>query len=182
MLTPEQAEGPFHVPDRLLRRDITEGRPGVPLTLALTVRSADACRALPGATVEIWHCDAHGAYSGVDAGGSHERSRFLRGGQRTDHRARAVFRTIYPGWYQGRTPHVHGKVHVGGDEVHTGQLYFPDATTQAVHRRAPYASRGRPPMRNADDGIYAQGGRQSTLSLTRSGAGHVGRLSLVVGV
>jgi MoxR-like ATPase len=54
---------------------------------------------------------------------------FLRGVQRTDAKGVAVFRTIYPGWYPGRTVHIHTMVHLGGNVVHTGQLYFADAVT-----------------------------------------------------
>ena len=44
--------------------------------------------------------------------------------------------------YPGRTPHIHMKVHVGGTEVHTGQLFFSDATSAAVYRTSAYAGRG----------------------------------------
>jgi protocatechuate 3,4-dioxygenase beta subunit len=91
-----------------------------------------------------------------------------------------VFDTVYPGWYQGRTPHIHVKVHVAGQEVHTGQLYFDEAVTRTVYRRAPYASHGEPTTVNSSDGIYAQGGRQSTPDLTRRADGYVGRLVLGV--
>ena len=52
-----------------------------------------------------------------------------------------MFRTIYPGWYPGRTVHIHVQVSLGGNVVHTGQLYFPDTLTDAVYRRAPYSRR-----------------------------------------
>ncbi len=69
---------------------------------------------------------------------------FLRGVQRTDAKGLAVFRTIYPGWYQGRTVHIHTKVHLGGNVVHTGQLYFSDAVTDAVYKREPVRRAARP--------------------------------------
>ena len=90
---------------------------------------------------------------------------FLRGVQRADAKGVAVFRTIYPGWYQGRTVHIHVMVHIGGNVVHTGQLYFPDAVTDAVYRRAPYTRRPSRTTRNAADSIYRNGGRRSTLKL-----------------
>ncbi len=71
---------------------------------------------------------------------------FLRGVQKTDANGLAVFTTIYPGWYQGRAVHIHVKVHVGGNVVHTGQLFFSDALTDAVYKTAPYAARGAPDM------------------------------------
>ena len=95
----------------------------------------------------------------------------MRGIQRTNAKGLAQFRTVYPGWYQGRTVHIHVKVHVGGNVVHTGQLYFPDAITDAVYRRAPYTSRPSRTTRNADDMIYRNGGRRSLLSVRRNSAG-----------
>ena len=59
----------------------------------------------------------------------------MRGIQRTDATGLAIFKTVYPGWYPGRTVHIHVKVHVGGSVVHTGQLFFPDALTDAVYKR-----------------------------------------------
>ena len=64
---------------------------------------------------------------------------FLRGGQRTNASGVATFETIYPGWYPGRAVHIHVKVHVGGNVVHTGQLFFPAASPNAVYRKAPYS-------------------------------------------
>ena len=69
---------------------------------------------------------------------------FLRGIQRTDKNGLALFTTIYPGWYPGRAVHIHVKVHVGGNVVHTGQLFFPDALTREVYKAAAYAARGNP--------------------------------------
>jgi protocatechuate 3,4-dioxygenase beta subunit len=176
-LTPEQTEGPYYIDDHLLRTDIRAGSKGVLLDLRLPVSSAAACAPIHGATVEIWHANALGVYSGFGTG---QGKTFLRGGVKTDSRGLARFRTIYPGWYQGRTVHIHVKVHVAGNVVHTGQLYFPDATTDAVYRHAPYATRGQRTTRNAQDGIYASGGRQSTLSLRRSATGYIGTKGLVV--
>ena len=121
VLTAEATEGPYYLDLDRLRSDITEDREGRALQLNFTVQDAAACEPIPGATVEIWHADATGAYSGFEAGGSSASSTFLRGGQPTDRSGRASFRTIYPGWYQGRAPHIHVKVHVEGDEVDTGQ-------------------------------------------------------------
>jgi protocatechuate 3,4-dioxygenase beta subunit len=177
VLAPEQTEGPFYLDDARLRRNITEGRPGVALTTRLTVVDVSTCRAIRGAAVDIWHCDAAGDYSGtgVDAD-----ERFLRGVQRTDAKGVAVFRTIYPGWYPGRTVHIHVMVHVGGNVVHTGQLYFPDGLTDTVFRRSPYNRRGSRDTRNVADSIYRNGGRRSTLKLRKSGSGYVASIAMGV--
>jgi protocatechuate 3,4-dioxygenase beta subunit len=178
VLTPEQTEGPYYVANERLRRNITEGRPGTPLTLRLTVVDAKTCRPIKGAAVDIWHCDASGIYSGFGAGRASRT--FMRGIQRTNANGVATFRTVYPGWYQGRTVHIHVKVHVRGNVVHTGQLYFPDRVTDAAYRRAPYTRRPNRDVRNADDAIFRSGGKRSLLSLRRSGAGYVGSIRMGV--
>ena len=177
VLAPEQTEGPYYVDDAAVRRNVTEGRPGVPLTLRLTVVNVANCKAIKGASVEIWHCDAEGAYSatGAEAG-----ERFLRGIQRTDARGVASFRTLYPGRYPGRTVHIHTMVHIGGNVVHTGQLYFSDAVTDSVYRRSPYSRRPSRSTRNAQDSIYRNGGRRSTLKLAKRGSVYVGSITMGV--
>jgi protocatechuate 3,4-dioxygenase beta subunit len=181
VLTREVTEGPYWIANSLTRRNITEGHPGIPLALHFTVVHATTCEPISGADVEVWHADARGVYSGV--GPASASSRFLRGHQRTDAAGLAVFRTIYPGWYRGRTPHIHMKVHSGGDVVHTGQVFFRDATSDAVYRTSAYRSRGTPDTTNGRDGIYAQaGGSAATLKLTKrsGGAGYVGAITLGV--
>jgi protocatechuate 3,4-dioxygenase beta subunit len=176
VLAPEQTEGPYYLDDAAIRRNVTEGRSGVALTLRLTVVNVANCKPIKGAAVEIWHCDAGGDYSGVqgDAG------MFLRGIQRTDAKGLALFKTIYPGWYQGRTVHIHTMVHLGGNVVHTGQLYFSDAITDAVYKRTPYNQRPGRTTRNAADSIYRNGGKRSTLKLVRSGAAYTGSITMGV--
>ena len=101
---------------------------------------ASRCTAIAGATVEIWHCDALGVYSGAIAGNpGHELpARRISAQTRS---GLASFATIYPGWYPGRAVHIHVKVHVAGAVVHTGQLFFPAAVTDAVYTRAPVPDR-----------------------------------------
>jgi protocatechuate 3,4-dioxygenase beta subunit len=178
ILTPEMTEGPYYIAGEKLRRNITEGRPGTRLELRLQVVNATTCVPISGAIVDIWHADASGVYSGFGAGASSHT--FMRGIQRTDRNGLAVFQTVYPGWYQGRTVHIHVKVHVGGNVVHTGQLFFSDTLTDTVYKRSPYNRRPNRDVRNAQDTIYQSGGRQSTLVVRRKGSGYVG--SLVMGV
>src|SRR5436190_23021106 len=127
VLTPEQTEGPYYIANERVRRNVTDGRSGTQLNLRLRVVDAATCRPIKGAAVDIWHADAAGVYSGFGEGAANRTA--MRGVQRTDAKGLAIFRTVYPGWYQGRTVHIHVKVHIGGNVVHTGQLYFPDATT-----------------------------------------------------
>jgi hypothetical protein len=179
VLAPEQTEGPYYVDDAAVRRNVTEGRPGVALTLRLTVVDASTCKPVKGAAVEIWHCDAAGTYSGTSQQDT-EDERFLRGVQPTDATGLALFRTIYPGWYPGRTVHIHTMVHIGGNVVHTGQLYFSDVVTDAVFRRSPYNTRPNRNPRNSGDSIYRNGGKRSTLKLVRKGSAYTGSITMGV--
>jgi protocatechuate 3,4-dioxygenase beta subunit len=176
VLAPEQTEGPYYLDGAAIRRNVTEGRPGVALTLRLTVVNVANCKPIKGAAVEIWHCDAGGDYSGVQG----DTGTFLRGVQRTDAKGLALFKTIYPGWYQGRTVHIHTMVHLGGNVVHTGQLYFHDTLTDAVYTRSPYNQRPGRTTRNAADSIYRNGGKRSTLKLVRSGSAYTGSIRMGV--
>jgi protocatechuate 3,4-dioxygenase beta subunit len=179
VLSPEMTQGPYYVPGDKFRRTITEGKPGVPLTLKLTVVDVSTCRAINGAAVDIWHCDAGGVYSETSVQGTEDRT-FLRGIQKTDAKGVVTFRTIYPGWYQGRTVHIHVKVALGGNVVHTGQLFFSDRLTDAVYKRAPYSRRPGRSTRNATDSIFRNGGSKSLLRMTKTGKGYVGTISMGV--
>src|SRR5437879_4439249 len=176
VLTPEQTEGPYYIADEKVRRNITEGRPGAPLTLRATVVSASSCKPIKGAAVDVWHADAAGTYSGVLG----NTGTFMRGIQKTNAKGVALFQTVYPGWYQGRTVHIHVKVHIGGNVVHTGQLYFPDTLTDTVYSSSPYSNRPNRDTRNATDSVYRNGGSKSMLSLHKSGSGYVAAITMGV--
>jgi protocatechuate 3,4-dioxygenase beta subunit len=176
VLSPELTEGPYYIAGEKVRRNITDGRPGAALALHLTVLNASSCSPIKGAAVDIWHCDASGAYSGLNGSGT----TFMRGIQRTDAKGLAVFHTVYPGWYTGRAVHIHVKVHVGGSVVHTGQLFFSDSLTDRVYRRSPYNKRGSRDTRNAQDSIYRNGGKRGLLSVRPHGSGFVGSIAMGV--
>jgi len=181
VLTPELTEGPYYVAGERLRRDITGGKHGAPLELRLGVVNASTCKPIAGAAVDVWHCDALGVYSGAVA--NNPGTNFLRGVQRTNAKGVATFETIYPGWYPGRAVHVHVKVHIGGSVVHTGQLFFQAAVTNAVYREEPYRSHGTTPdTSNPADAIFRNGGARGMLALTRRGAGYVGSVAMGVHV
>src|SRR5437764_10773283 len=170
VLAPEMTEGPYYVPNEKVRRNITEGRPGTPLLLHLTVVDASTCRPIKGAAVDIWHADAGGVYSGETVEDTVGQT-FMRGIQRTNAHGLASFQTVYPGWYTGRTVHIHVKVHIGGNVVHTGQLFFPDTLTDKVYRRAPYSARPGRTTKNSNDFVFANGGKNSMLSVKSDGVG-----------
>src|SRR5262245_2128464 len=174
VLTPEMTEGPYYLADGILRRDVTEGKPGKALRLELVVADAAKCTPVPGLMVEVWHADATGDYSGFGNGGA--TTTFLRGGQNTDTDGKVVFQTIYPGWYRGRTVHIHVKVH-DGNTVHTTQLFFDQDLTNDVFTASPYQGHSGGTT-NAQDNIYSGGGAQTTLRMTPSGDGYIGSLNL----
>jgi protocatechuate 3,4-dioxygenase beta subunit len=180
VLTPELTEGPYYVPNEKVRRNITEGKPGVALELRLTVVNASTCKPIRNAVVDIWHADAGGVYSGAIAGNAG--TNFLRGVQRTDKNGLALFKTIYPGWYEGRATHIHVKVYLSGNVVHTGQFFFNESISNAVYKRTPYSSHGLADTPNASDSIYRNGGSRSMLKLKRavSGSGYVGAITMGV--
>ena len=178
VLTPELTEGPYYIAGEKLRRDIRDGHPGTLLTLRLSVLNASTCKPIKGAAVDIWHADAAGNYSGF-GGGAASRT-FMRGIQKTDADGLALFTTVYPGWYQGRAVHIHVKVHVGGNVVHTGQFFFPDAITRQAYLARPYAARGNPDLTNAQDSIFVNGGKRSMLTVRKHGAAYVASIAMGV--
>jgi protocatechuate 3,4-dioxygenase beta subunit len=192
-LTPEQEEGPFYVALEKVRRTITLGRPGVPLHLRIKVVTT-AGRLVTNAACDIWQCDALGVYSD-ESSQSTAGQTWLRGVQLTGSDGIAEFVTIYPGHYQGRTTHIHVKVHVGGHTSakayhsghvsHTGQLLFDDAVTTRVYRLAPYTSDTAVRVLNGSDQVYVgQGGSKSRLKLQPLGSqvadGYLATITLVV--
>jgi protocatechuate 3,4-dioxygenase beta subunit len=179
VLAPEMTEGPYYVEGDKVRRNITEGKAGVPLTLRLTVLNVSTCKPIRNAAVDIWHCDAGGVYSETSVQGTEDLT-FLRGIQPTDKNGLALFKTIYPGWYSGRTVHIHVKVYLGGRTEHTGQLFFPDSLTDAVYTRSPYSQRPSRNIRNATDSIFRNGGNRSLLKLRKDGSGYVGSITMGV--
>lgn len=187
IVRPSQTEGPYFVDTELDRSDIRSDPAdgsvceGARLDLEFHVSSLDPqrCEPLPGALVDVWQCDAAGVYSGVedindrfDTTGK----RFLRGHQVTDGQGVARFTTIYPGWYRGRTVHIHFKIRTnpGGAEGHefTSQLYFDDAFTDRVFEALPYAANTDRRTRNPDDGIYRGSGSQLLLDVTEDDEGY----------
>jgi len=132
---------------------------------------------LPGAQVDIWHCDALGVYSdATDRSFNTVGQDFLRGYQVTDANGVVKFTTIYPGWYPGRAVHIHFKVRgtnaSGQNYEFTSQFFFDDALSEQVFTQGAYAAKGTGFLRNAQDNIFRGGGDQTTLTLTPSGDGY----------
>jgi protocatechuate 3,4-dioxygenase beta subunit len=200
--SPSVTEGPFFVDEKLNRSDLVnagggETRPsvasGLPLALAFQVyklekdaAGADKVTPFEGACIDVWHADAKGVYSDESGGMNHEDTggqTWLRGYQITDAGGRAQFRTIVPGWYASRTPHIHFKVRRFNEEhktiaEFTSQLFFHEDDLQRILAKSPYSDtrtgggahggpggrgpRGRSANQagrdtmNADDDIYSE--------------------------
>lgn len=179
VVTPDETEGPYFVDEMLnrsdIRRDPTSGAVSTGIPLALTVRvykTGTACEPLAGASVDIWHCDADGLYSDVSANNT-VGQKFLRGYQETDANGVETFITVYPGWYQGRTVHIHFKIRTfdGASTTYefTSQLFFDDSLTDQVYQDAPYSSRPNRSMLNSNDNIYDD---MLLMNVTPSGDGY----------
>ncbi|WP_149825489.1 intradiol ring-cleavage dioxygenase [Streptomyces tailanensis] len=198
-LTKEMTEGPYYLDGQLVRTNIAEDKTGIPLQLTLTVVDDDTCAPLSNALVELWHADALGEYSGFVGNNGHDEpdnGTFLRGGVLTNSSGVARITSVYPGWYRGRCIHIHLKVHTnvtltsdgsftGGQELHTGQLFFDETITTRVAALSPYSTNTAPRTTLAQDSIYDEGGAASgLLTLTALGstpsAGYAGTLTVGV--
>ncbi|MET9792679.1 intradiol ring-cleavage dioxygenase [Streptomyces canus] len=203
-------EGPYYLDGALVRKDITEGKSGVPLTLRLTVVDAtDGCTPVKGAAVEIWHCDAWGYYSGYttanpggsapaesEDGSTANDNTYLRGYQIANANGVVKFETIFPGWYTPRTCHIHVKVHTGGEKEdgtyeggtvnYTGQLFFDDTIAEEIFALEPYSQHSGSYTTLDDDMVYGGGGDSSGLLTLKAvhkadpSKGYKGSLSLAI--
>ena len=195
VVTPQQTEGPYFVDERLDRSDIRTDpldgsvREGVPLKLTLQVTevNGDACTPLAGTYVDLWQCDAHGVYSDVDDRSTGSRagtSKFLRGYQVTDENGTVQFMTILPGWYGGRTVHIHFKVRTALDtrsaREMVSQFYFDDALIDQIQALPPYASNAQRRVRNNQDGLFRNGGDRLIVPLAQDGDGYAGTFNVGV--
>jgi protocatechuate 3,4-dioxygenase beta subunit len=188
-LAVQQTEGPYYFDADSIRSDIREGHDGTRLRLAIRVRDAESCEPLKNAVVDVWHCDALGVYSGFEAAstgaggggaggeGPTDKEKYLRGAQVTNSDGIVEFVTIYPGWYRGRTVHIHAKVHVDNQSALTTQFYFDEDVTERVYTRRPYSEHSGRDQFNDSDGIFDE---SLLLDLSKEGDGYVGAISLDV--
>lgn len=142
-------EGPYYLSGMPVRSTISETEKGIKTTLTFTVVDS-ACKAIKGATVDVWHANASGQYSGVDGNSG----TYLRGSQVTNAKGQVTFTTIYPGWYPARTMHIHIKVWRDGQQILTTQFFATDSASAKIYAMSPYSVRGQAAVNNARDGIY----------------------------
>ena len=203
---PQVTEGPYWVDEKLFRSDIRTdpstgtARQGVLLTLAITVIDSisGTCVPLSGAWVDIWHCDAIGIYSDestYNPGGgtgnvTTKGQKFLRGYQITDSNGQVTFTTVYPGWYAGRTIHIHARIRTWTSTSYSTELadfvtqfFFDETINNAVLAQAPYNTRtSARDTTNANDGVYngAQNKTAMLVTLTQMGSGYTAAITLDV--
>jgi protocatechuate 3,4-dioxygenase beta subunit len=146
----------------LTRKDISEGQNGLPVRLAFLIVD-ESCQPVPGATVDIWHTSAGGLYSGADAsnmctfGDAAARAgRWFRGVQTANASGRVDFDSCFPGWYSGRTIHIHFTVRVNDSAAVTSQLFFDDRLVDEIVANQPvYRDRGARNTTNQNDGVVS---------------------------
>lgn len=149
--SPEMVEGPFYSIGGENRSDLREDQPGRKLDLTITVVNAKNREPLAGVDVDLWHCNATGHYSGYDVNPdalptnisngqkATNNETFLRGRLTANAAGQVTFKTIYPGWYALRTPHIHVKIFEGDNCNTTTQLYLPEALSQELYQASAYA-------------------------------------------
>lgn len=198
-VTPEGEIGPYFADDSdtrfnrsniLSNLDGTDTQTGVGLTLAVTIVDANAaCAPYASAQVDIWHCNAAGIYSDQAAENTLSVT-WLRGYQLTDANGLVTFVTIIPGWYSGRTTHIHLRVRSSysqasstTDGTNTTQLFFDQTLINALSTNvAPYNAEGTNPTTNASDHVYSgETNGANLLALSGSNAsGYTASLTIVL--
>lgn len=169
-VTPEGEEGPYFVDDSatgFARSDIrsnldgTNTQSGIPLTLSIyAYDSENSCAAMANVQIDIWHCNGSGIYSAEDVEDTSGET-WLRGYQITDANGLATFKTIIPGWYAGRTTHIHLRLRSTYDSTTTGgtnttQLFFLQDVIDTINTTiSPYSAEGTNPTTNASDHVYS---------------------------
>jgi protocatechuate 3,4-dioxygenase beta subunit len=182
--TLEGEEGPYFVDDSdsgynrsniLTSIDGTDSQTGVSFVITLYVYdSENSCAAMEGVQVDIWHCNASGIYS-AESSESTTGESWLRGYQITDSSGKVQFTTIIPGWYSGRTTHIHFRLRSSYDSSSSGgtntmQVFFDQTLIDTLATSvSPYSAEGTNPTTNATDRVYADQEDGTTL-LTLSGS------------
>lgn len=167
-VSPTETAGPFPIktPAQLVRENIIGDRTGIPLMLTFNIQNTnDSCNPMSGVLVDIWHCDAQGNYSEYDGqiDGSFTNNSFLRGRQTTDANGNASFISIFPGWYPGRTPHIHLEVKSStGTSLLITQVSWSEDVSNTVYATSDY--NGNQDTTNANDGIVSDANLADSLT------------------
>ncbi|MCX8051936.1 MAG: hypothetical protein N3B17_08615 [Chlorobi bacterium] len=159
VLIPTETAGPFPLDlsenPTFFRSDVREDQQGVRLDLRLRIIGAANCAPMPNVRVNIWHCNANGEYSGYNTAVG---KTYLRGYQFTDANGEVAFTTIFPGWYDGRTCHIHFQVYVSSMYAAISQLTFDhDAKNALYAAHADLYPKGPDPLTPSRDNIFSDG-------------------------
>lgn len=162
-LSPKETAGPFIIksPADLVRENIIGDRKGVALLINLIVQKAgNNCQPLDNVYVDLWQCDAKGYYS--QYGGvslqpeDFTQENFLRGRQATNANGEVSFLSIFPGWYPGRSPHIHLEIlDASENPLLVTQIAFPKTICDTVYASTEY--KGVADTLNARDGVFRDG-------------------------
>ncbi|KAJ4465636.1 Intradiol ring-cleavage dioxygenase [Lentinula edodes] len=173
ILNPEGETGPYWVKGELIRSDLREEQPGVPITIEGQFVDVETCEPIVGLYWDIWNCNSTGVYSGLVAMGngnsddeSNMNSTFLRGIQQTDDEGVVTFDTVFPGHYSGRATHIHMIAHLnatllsnntlsGGTVPHVGQVFWDQDLINDVEATYPYNTNTIAITENVDDRVFS---------------------------
>ncbi len=158
--TESLTEGPYYSTDTPIRSQISPGEQGTKTKLTITVVDS-SCKPVKGAKVDIWHANAEGKYSAVEGVAGD----FSRGSLMTNAAGKVTFSTVYPGWYPGRTMHIHFKIWRGASDVLTSQFFASDANNATIYKSGFYAVRGNQNTLLSQDRIYRSLSNPSALTL-----------------
>ncbi|KAF5321797.1 hypothetical protein D9619_000055 [Psilocybe cf. subviscida] len=174
VLQSETTEGPYWVKGELVRSDMSEGKPGIPLYTDYQIIDTNTCQPISNVYLDAWHANATGVYAGVVAKGngnsadeSNLNTTFNRGITKTDHKGVGFFKTVFPGHYTGRAVHIHlltthnptlhaNHTITGGTISHVGQVFFDQTLIDEVKTLSPYSTNKQTLTQNKADRIMSE--------------------------
>ncbi len=176
VLIPSETAGPFPLDlsddANFFRTDIRELQAGADLRVQLRIIGLNSCAGISNMRVDVWHCNADGYYSGFTTNAhlgmqNNTTARWLRGIQLSDANGEVEFLTKFPGWYPGRTVHIHFQVYLSSMLQVTSQFCFPTTEKNVLlTTEAPYTTWGADPVAPGNDGVFADGYALQLATLT----------------
>ncbi|MEP7192912.1 MAG: intradiol ring-cleavage dioxygenase [Actinomycetota bacterium] len=142
--------------------------------------SRGGAAAAPGGGAQGSGQTSNGSYSvGDSEGATTDDGTYLRGAQIADVNGVVRFTTIFPGWYRGRTVHIHLKVHREKKAVLTTQMFMDEAVNAEVFATSPYSDHTGRDVFNEGDNVYDDTG---LLTISRPDDSYLGVLNLGIDV
>lgn len=152
------------------REDISEGQPGLPMTLAMKIVDAN-CEAIENAVVEVWWCNSQGIYSADDSDAvgnvsnfnagfcsgddaQARNARWFRGIRSTDASGNVYFKACFPGWYTGRATHIHFRIVLNGSQQLISQFGFDDEFSNDIFVNHPDYTGRENTTTNYSDNVF----------------------------